>query len=130
MVIEARREGMKKESSNITSPFTSKSTPSNNKTQQRFKETNSILKFSQQQKNTQSNTTTNTPQRLPNQYSNKNAVANNIRSCSNSNDMTTDSINTTVVDSGEQIEQSMDDRAAFVNIINWYNESNKTYLSY
>ena len=39
--------------------------------------------------------------------------------------MTTASINTTVVDSGEQVEQSMDDRTAFVNMINWYNESGK-----
>ena len=61
MVIEARREGMKKESSNIISPFASKSTPSINKSQQRFKETNSILKSSQQQTNSYSNTTTNTP---------------------------------------------------------------------
>ena len=51
MVIEARREGMKKESSNITSPFASKSNPSNNKSSQRFKETNSILKPPQQQTN-------------------------------------------------------------------------------
>ena len=43
MVIEARREGMKQQSSNITSPFASKPTPPSNKTPQRFKETNSIL---------------------------------------------------------------------------------------
>ena len=98
MVIEARREGMKKQSSNITSPFASKPTPSSNTTQQRFKETNSILKSSQSQANPQSNTTNNTPQRLPNQYSNNNVVTNNILSGSNGTNMTTVSINNTTVD--------------------------------
>ena len=118
MVIEARREGMKKQSSNITSPFASKPTPPSNKTPQRFKETNSILKSSQSQANPQSNTTNNNHQRLPNQYSNNNVVANNILSGSNSTNMTTASINNTAVDSGEQVDQSVDERTSFINMVN------------
>ena len=79
MVIEARREGMKKESSNITSPFASKSTPSSNTMQQRFKDKNSILKPSQSQTIPQSNTTNNAPQKLPNQDSNNKIVVNNTK---------------------------------------------------
>ena len=125
MVIEARREGMKKQSSNIISPFASKSTPSTNAMKQRFKEKNSILKFSQSQANPQPNTTNNTPQRLPNQYSNNNIVANNILSGSKSTNMTTASINNTDVGSGEQVGQSVDESTSFANMINWYNESSK-----
>ena len=125
MVIEARREGMKNQSSNITSPFANKSTPSSNVMEQRFKETNSILKSSQSQENPQPKTTNKTSQRSPNQYSNNNVVANNILSGSNSINIATDSINNTAVGSEEQVDQSVDETTAFANMMKWYNESGK-----
>ena len=107
MVIEARREGMKKESSNILSPFSNKSTPLNNKNPNKFKETNSILREPQKHTNNPSTPNTNTPQRLPNQYTNNSTIANNILTGDNSINNATANLNVAIADTGEHIEKVM-----------------------
>ena len=125
MVIEARREGMKKENSNILSPFSNKSTPLNNKNPNKFKETNSILREPQKHTNNPSTPNTNTPQRLPNQYTNNSTIVNNMLTGDNSINNATANLNVAIADTGEHIEKSDDTNTAFANMINWYNDNCK-----